>query len=636
MTTLLLSCENLSRGFDADPLFEDLSFEIFSGQSIGLVGPNGAGKTTLMMLLAGLDQPDTGSVRHHAGARVGLLRQKAEYGAGRSLFEEAKTALDEIIAAHDDMIRTAEFLAQATDETQRKSLAARYDRLQEILHAQEAFNVDHRIEEVLQGLGFVPDDYGRAVDTFSGGQQSRLMLAKILLASPDVLLLDEPSNHLDIQTTRWLEDYLIKQSEGMLIVSHDRYFLNRVVNKIYELNDRQVEAYVGNYDAYVRQRGERYEQRLKAWEAQRESIEKQEEYIRRVGYSQRAAQAQSRQKALDKVERLERPTMIDTPHLHFGAVRRSGDVVIDTQDLTKRYDRPLFSDLSFQLKRGQRLGIMGPNGCGKTTLLKILLGMEEPDSGEARVGHLVKFGYYDQHLKTLPDDKTVIRAVWPVEDKDATEQTMRNLLGRFGLVGDQVNQIVGQLSGGERSRAALARLVALGVNVLILDEPTNHLDLWACDALEQALLDFDGTVICVSHDRYFLNRVVDLLLVFEGEGRVEVIYGNYDTYERMRLLKLEDAGRGKKKEPKTLEIEARPATNAKVKRKRKFTYRKVPDLEADIAAEEVRLRELEASLASSELYREGGKVKETTEAFEATKIRLAQLYEHWEEAVELN
>jgi ATP-binding cassette subfamily F protein 3 len=636
MTTLLLSCENLSRGFDADPLFEDLSFEIFSGQRIGLVGPNGAGKTTLMMLLAGLDQPDTGSVRHHAGARVGLLRQKAEYGAGRSLFEEAKTALDEIIAAHDDMIRTAEFLAQATDETQRKSLAARYDRLQEILHAQEAFNVDHRIEEVLQGLGFVPDDYGRAVDTFSGGQQSRLMLAKILLASPDVLLLDEPSNHLDIQTTRWLEDYLIKQSEGMLIVSHDRYFLNRVVNKIYELNDRQVEAYVGNYDAYVRQRGERYEQRLKAWEAQRESIEKQEEYIRRVGYSQRAAQAQSRQKALDKVERLERPTMIDTPHLHFGAVRRSGDVVIDTQDLTKRYDRPLFSDLSFQLKRGQRLGIMGPNGCGKTTLLKILLGMEEPDSGEARVGHLVKFGYYDQHLKTLPDDKTVIRAVWPVEDKDATEQTMRNLLGRFGLVGDQVNQIVGQLSGGERSRAALARLVALGVNVLILDEPTNHLDLWACDALEQALLDFDGTVICVSHDRYFLNRVVDLLLVFEGEGRVEVIYGNYDTYERMRLLKLEDAGRGKKKEPKTLEIEARPATNAKVKRKRKFTYRKVPDLEADIAAEEVRLRELEASLASSELYREGGKVKETTEAFEATKIRLAQLYEHWEEAVELN
>ncbi len=637
MTTLLLSCENLSRGFDADPLFEDLSLDIFTGQRIGLVGPNGAGKTTLMNLLAGIDRPDTGEVRLHAGARVGLLKQQAEFVPGRSLFDEAKTALDEILAAHDDMIRTAELLAQATDESQRKALAQRYDRLQELLHSQEAFAVDHRIEEVLQGLGFVADDYGRTVDTFSGGQQSRLMLAKMLLASPDVLLLDEPSNHLDIQTTRWLEDYLIRQSEGMLIVSHDRYFLNRVVNKIFELNNCQIETYVGNYDAYIRQRRERYEHRLKTWEAQREQIEKQEEYIRRVGYS-RATLAQSRQKALDKIERLNRPTMIDTPFMHFGEVRRSGDVVLDVQELTKSYDRPLFRDLSFQLKRGQRLGILGPNGCGKTTLLRILLEQEQPDAGVARVGHLVKLGYYDQHLQTLPDDKPVIRAVWSPDDKDATEQSMRNLLGRFGLVGDQVYQNVAQLSGGERSRAALARLVALGVNVLILDEPTNHLDLWACDALEQALLDFEGTVICVSHDRYFLNRVVELLLVFEDEGRVEVIYGNYDTYERMRLLKLDDAGRGKKKDAakSVSDSEPKPAPTGKVKRKRTFPYRKVHELEADIAAAETVVRDLEAALASPDLYREGGKVKETAKAFEEAKVRLAQLYEHWEEAVELN
>jgi ATP-binding cassette subfamily F protein 3 len=636
MTTLLLSCENLSRGFDADPLFEDLSLEIYSSQRIGLVGPNGVGKTTLMNLLAGVDRPDTGEVRLHAGARVGLLRQQAEFVSGRTLFEEAKTGLDEILAAHDDMIRTAELLSQATDEAQRKSLAQRYDRLQELLHAEEAFAVDHRIEEVLQGLGFTPDDFGRAVETFSGGQQSRLMLAKMLLASPDVLLLDEPSNHLDIQTTRWLEDYLVRQSEGMLIVSHDRYFLNKVVTKVFELNDRRIETYVGNYDAYVRQRRERFELRLKTYEAQREEIARQEEYIRRVGYS-RATLAQSRQKQLDKIERLERPTMIETPFMHFGEVRRSGDVVLDVQDLSKSYDRPLFRDLSFQVKRGQRLGILGPNGCGKTTLLRILLGDEKPDSGRADIGHLVKFGYYDQHLQTLPDDKTVIRAIWPPDDKDATEQSMRNLLGRFGLVGDQVYQAVGQLSGGERSRAALARLVALGVNVLILDEPTNHLDLWACDALEQALLDFEGTAICVSHDRYFLNRVVDLLLVFEGEGRVEVIFGNYDTYERMRLLKVDDDARAKKKEAAKAAPDAPPpAPTGKVKRKRKFTYRKVADLEADIAAEEGRLRNLEAALASPDLYREGGKVKETAQAFEDVKVRLAQLYEHWEEAVELN
>jgi ATP-binding cassette subfamily F protein 3 len=394
-------------------------------------------------------------------------------------------------------------------------------------------------------------------------------------------------------------------------------------------------------DAYIRQRRERFELRLKTYEAQKQEIERQEEYIRRVGYS-RPTLAQSRQKSLDKIDRLERPTMIETPFMHFGEVRRSGDIVLDVQDLSKSFDQPLFRDLSFQLKRGQRLGILGPNGCGKTTLLRIVLGDEEPDAGRAQVGHLVKFGYYDQHLQTLPDDKTVIRAVWSPDDKDATEQSMRNLLGRFGLVGDQVYQSVGQLSGGERSRAALAKLVALGVNVLILDEPTNHLDLWACDALEQALLDFEGTAICVSHDRYFLNRVVDLLLVFEGNGRVEVIFGNYDTYERMRLLKLDDASRAKKKEPAKVAQEAPSAAApsaapaGKVKRKRKFPYRKVHELETEIAAEETRMRDLETALASSELYREGGKVKETAQAFDDVKNRLSQLYEHWEEAVELN
>jgi ATP-binding cassette subfamily F protein 3 len=293
--------------------------------------------------------------------------------------------------------------------------------------------------------------------------------------------------------------------------------------------------------------------------------------------------------------------------------------------------------LTFSLKRGQRLGIMGPNGCGKTTLLKILLGDEKPDAGAVERGHLVEFGYYDQHLKELDGDKTVIRAVWPHEDPEVNEQAMRNLLGRFGLVGDQIYQTVNKLSGGERSRAALARLVAQGVNVLILDEPTNHLDLWACDALEQALLDFEGTAIVVSHDRYFLNRVVDLLLVFEGEGRVQVIFGNYDIYERMRQLQDPvKTGAEKEKEAARTEKNIARAAAKPPKRKRKFPYRKVEELEADIAADESRLKALEASLASSELYRDGDKVKETMQAFEDVKVRLKQLYEHWEEAVELN
>jgi ATP-binding cassette subfamily F protein 3 len=635
---LLLSCSRLCRGFDEGPLFEDLGFELNSGERIALVGPNGVGKTTLLRLLVGLDQPDDGEVRLHAGARAGLLQQQPVYAPGRTLFEEAKSALDALVAAHDDMVRTAEALAQTTDEVEHKALAARYDRLNELLRHHDAYNVDHRVEQILDGLGFGPEDYDRPVETFSGGQQSRLMLCKLLLSAPDVLLLDEPSNHLDIAATRWLEDYLLKQPEAMLIVSHDRYFLNKVVTKVFEMNGGTITSYPGNYQAYWRLRQERYEQQLKTWQAQQEYIDKQEEYIRRVHYGQLHKQAQSRQKALDRLERVDRPTLVDTPHMHFGAVRRSGDVVLQVDELSKAYDRPLFKDLSFSLRRGQRLGIMGPNGSGKTTLLRVLFGEEPADAGRVQRGHLVDFGYYDQHLKTLPEDKPVIRAVWPHEDPDATEQGIRDLLARFGLVGDQIYQRVGELSGGERSRATLARLVALGVNVLVLDEPTNHLDLWACEALEQALLDFEGTAIVVSHDRYFLNRVVDLLLVLEGDGRVQVIHGNYDTFERMQTLQAE----ARTSPGKPAELSApgeKPASetgSTSPKRKRRFPYRKVEGLECDIAAAETRLRELERLMASPELYRDGEKVRETTQAFEDTKAQLQQLYEHWEEAVELN
>jgi ATP-binding cassette subfamily F protein 3 len=639
---LLLSCSRLARGFDEGPLFEDIGFELQAGERVGLVGPNGAGKTTLLRILAGLDRPDDGEVRLHAGARVSLLRQQPLFEPNRTLFAEAKSALDELLAAHDDMIRTAEALSRATDEAEHKSLAARYDRLNELLRHHDAYNVDHHVEQVLDGLGFRAEDYERPVETFSGGQQSRLMLAKLLLASPDVMLLDEPSNHLDIDTTRWLEDYLVKQPEAMLIVSHDRYFLDRAVNKVFELHGKRLASYPGNFKQYWRLRQERYEQELKAWESQREHITKQEEYIRRVHYGQLHKQAASRQKAIDKIERLERPTLIETPHMHFGAVRRSGDVVLHVEDLAKSYDSPLFAGLSFSLPRGKRLGIMGPNGSGKTTLLRVLMGDEEADRGEVQRGHLVEFGYYDQNLNALPADKPVIRAVWPEADPDAEEQGMRNLLGRFGLMGDQVYQRVGDLSGGEKSRAALAKLVAQGVNVLILDEPTNHLDLWACDALEQALLEFEGTAIVVSHDRYFLNRVVDLLLVLDGNGNVQVIHGNYDTYELMRA----QAGRAGGvsplfKENRGLTPPARPdrataQTTAKGKRKRKFPYRKIEDIEADIAATETEIQELEQLMASPELYRDGERVKETTKAFEEAKTLLQQLYEHWEEAAELN
>jgi ATP-binding cassette subfamily F protein 3 len=630
---LLLSCSQLSRGFSEGPLFEDVAFELFAGERVGLVGPNGAGKTTLLRLLAGLDQPDTGEVRLHAGARASLLRQQPVFESNRSLFVEARHALDVLITAHEDMVQTAEALARAASDAERKALAARYDRLNEMLRHHDAYNVDHRVEQVLDGLGFRPEDYSRPIDSFSGGQQSRLMLAKLLLAAPDVMLLDEPSNHLDIDGTRWLEDYLARQAEAMLIVSHDRYFLDRVVTKIFELHAGHINVYPGNYKQYWRLRQERYEHDLKAWQAQQEYVEKQEDYIRRVHYGQLHKQAQSRQKALDRLERLERPSLIESPHMHFGAVRRSGDVVLEVEELAKAYDRPLFKDLSFSLHRGQRLGILGPNGSGKTTLLRLLMDEEEPDQGCAKPGHLVQFGYFDQHLKVLADDLPVDSAVLPAGVTEAKDQDIRNLLARFGLTGEQVNQRVSELSGGERSRVALARLVASGANVLVLDEPTNHLDLWACDALEQALLDFDGTVIVVSHDRYFLNRVANLLIALEEGGGSRVVFGNYDDYERLRTQESGGIGKAAREVPPA---PARVAHPEPARRKRRFPYRKVEDLEADIAVAETRLREVEQLLASPELYRDGERVKEATRAFSETKAQLQQLYERWEEAVELN
>ncbi|HVL13221.1 MAG TPA: ABC-F family ATP-binding cassette domain-containing protein, partial [Gemmata sp.] len=442
----------------------------------------------------------------------------------------------------------------------------------------------------------------------------------------------------------WLENYLAQQPEGMLVVSHDRYFLDKVTNKTFELHQRKITSYPGGFHQYVRLRDERFERQLKEYEAQREYIEKQEEYIRRAHYGQLAKQAQSRVKTLDKLERIEQPTKVSGPHIKFLEVTRSGDNVFHVEDLTKRYgDKVLFENLSFDVPRGKRLGIMGPNGCGKTTLLKILLGEEEPTAGEVQRGHLVFPGYLDQHLAILDPEKSVMRAVWPDDEPEHTEQKMRDLLGSFGLQGEIVEQQVKFLSGGERSRAALAKLTVNGANLLILDEPTNHLDIWACDSLEEALKAYEGTAIVVSHDRYFLNRVADILIVF-ANGTTEVVYGNYDTYELLRQSR-EKAGDGKANAGRKSGGAAEKAgpgresggSDAKpAKRKRQFPYRKVPDIEADIAAAEKKLADLEAAMQSPDVYKDATRVRDTMKDLETTKDALARLYQHWEEAVELN
>jgi ATP-binding cassette subfamily F protein 3 len=485
---------------------------------------------------------------------------------------------------------------------------------------------------VLEGVGFGEIQYGTTCQRLSGGEQRRLMLAKLLLASPDVLLMDEPSNHLDIDGIRWLEEWLTTLPQGMILVSHDRYFLDRVVTKIFELDRGRITEYSGSFSAYERQKAERQLVQQRTFEQQQAYVEDQEEFIRRYHYGQRAKQAKDREKKLARIQQdlVDRPATVAGPAMGFADASRSGDVVIESVDLGKSYDRAIFSGLTIRIERGERIGIIGPNGCGKSTLLKVLLGLEAATSGTTRLGHGVVVGYYDQKLESLPLEMTAIRAGWPPNDPNVTEGTVRNLLARFGIRGDRAFQLVGSMSGGEKSRIALVRLVQSRPNLLVLDEPTNHLDIWACEALDRSIQEFDGTVIVVSHDRYFLNRVAERLIVL-GSATPRVIEGNYDRY-----LEISTQHTPTPRQVAAPESPSPAPAKSRPTRKRRFPYRKAADVESEIAYQEQKLQTIESQLADPTLYRDGDQVRNVRNQYDTIKAHLAELYEHWEEALELN
>ncbi|MDR3639151.1 MAG: ABC-F family ATP-binding cassette domain-containing protein [Isosphaeraceae bacterium] len=628
---ILLSANGLGRQFAGDPVFEDVKFELRAGERVGLVGPNGAGKTTLMRLLSGDDQADYGSLYVRPGIRVSLLRQHPDFRTDESLMTVARSGVASILDLQRELEEAAQEIGEAEDDADRERATKRYAELHDRLEHQDAYSVDHRVEEILTGLGFGPIDFPRPARTFSGGQQSRLMLAKLLLETPDVMLLDEPSNHLDIETTAWLENYLSRQTVAMVVVSHDRYFLDKVVTKIWELHEGKVDAYPGNYSQYWRLRTEKAKVLERQAERQADKIADLEAYVRKYGAGQRAKQAKDREKKLARIERVETMRDIVGPVMGFDEVERAGDVVIEARDLSKAYDKPLFQHFNVQIQRGQCVGVLGPNGSGKSTLIKTLIGREKPDAGEVRLGHKVQIGYHDQGLQSLAPETSVVRAVWPEDDPDWVQEDVRDLLARFGLSGDIVFQTVGQLSGGERAKAALARLCATNANVLVMDEPTNHLDIWSCEALERSIKEFEGTVLVVSHDRYFLNQVADRLIVL-GNGKARVIEGDYETYQRLAQQDAATATRAASPPPAPAE-----STDGKTdRRKRKFPYRKPDDLEREIGEKEAVAAELEDQLGQPATWRDPVKARDTQIRHEDLKKELARLYEHWEEALELN
>ena len=638
---ILLSAQGITKHFGATTVLDGVALELRPGERLGLVGPNGAGKSTLLGILARRLDPDGGRIDLHRSARVGYLEQQPEFPPGRTTWQVAESALESVVELQRDLERLAAAIAETDDAGERARLSRRYDHLQHQLEEQDAYHLEHRIERVLEGLGLGRELYALEATRLSGGQQGRLLLARLLLEEPDVLLLDEPSNHLDVEATEWLEGHLAQAPQAMIIVSHDRYFLDRVTTGTLELYAGTIDAYPGNFSAYWRQRAERQTVQARAYEKQQEYIARQEEFIRRNFYGQKAAQAKDREKKLERIERVAPPREIAGPPMGFPSATRTGDVVLRAENVAKSYARPLFRGLSFDVARGERWGILGPNGTGKSTLLRAVVGEVELDEGTVRLGTHVRIGYYDQQLRGLADDALVVDAIRPTH-KEFTEPERRGLLARFGLTGDAAFQRVSSLSGGERSRAALARLAASDANFLVLDEPTNHLDFWACDALEQALGAFDGTVLLVSHDRYFLNRVVDHLLVVEPD-RFRVLSGNYDTYVDTVRRRAAEAAQAPGETAAAGAGNSAPAADARRGRaekparpKRKFPYRKTADIEAEIAAHEQRIGELEREMILPENVRDGRIVRQFQTQIDELRAALERLYEHWQEALELN
>ena len=635
---ILVSASDLGRQYAGDPIFEDLRFEVRAGERIGLVGPNGAGKTTLMKLVSGDDRPDYGSLYRRPGVRVSLLRQHPEFTTEETLMSVAKSGLASLIELESEVEEAAQEMAAAESDADRERASRRYDELSDRMAHQDAYSIDHRVEEILGGLGFPTADFHRSARTFSGGQQSRMMLAKLLLESPDLMLLDEPSNHLDIATTTWLESYLSRQSVGMIIVSHDRYFLDKVVTKIWELYEGKIDTYPGNYSQYWKLRTEKAKNLQKQADKQAESIADLEAYVRKYGAGQRAKQAKDREKKLERIDRIETMRELTGPRMGFGEVDRAGDIVIDARKLSKSYDKPLFENCTLSILRGQCVGILGPNGAGKSTLIKTLIGKVPPDSGEVKLGHKVLIGYHDQGLESLPDNTTVMRAVWPDGDAEWEQGDVRDLLAKFGLSGDLALQQVKQLSGGERSKAALAKLAATSANLLVMDEPTNHLDIWSCDSLERSIVEFEGTVLVVSHDRYFLNQVADRIIAVR-DGKARLIEGDYEEYQRFEAKEAEAEAR----KAANLAAAASPSAAATStrsdkpeKKKRKYPYRKAPEIEREIGTVEAEIAVLEDLLGQPSTWREPLKAIKSQDRHKVLTEQLPKLYEAWEEAIELN
>lgn len=649
---MLLQASNISKLFGVTPILSGINLQVLERDRIGLVGVNGAGKSTLLQILAGELSHDGGQIFKSKETTIGYLPQNSGLQSNLTIWDEMLTVFEPVLQAERELRQMEVEIAnpsQAVNDKAYEALLERYALKSDWFKDHGGYEIETRIRSVLYGMGFGQFPPDTLISTLSGGQKTRLALARILLLAPDLLMLDEPTNHLDIETLTWLEDYLRNYSGALLVVSHDRYFLDRLVTAIVEIERHQSRKYTGNYSKYIELKAAEYESQLKMYEKQQDEIEKMEDFIRKnIVRASTTKRAQSRRKALEKMDVMDRPLGdLKRANFSFEAEIMSGKDVLQVKDISfafKPGENPLFKHVSFEMRRGEMIALIGPNGIGKSTLLKMLTNEFKPSSGNINWGTKVKLGYYDQEQSHLNPSNTILEEVWGTYPH-LEEVRIRSVLGNFLFSGDDVLKKVSALSGGEKARVALAKLMLLRANVLILDEPTNHLDLFSKEVLESALLDYDGTLLFISHDRYFLNKMAERIVELHPNG-AEHFLGNYDDYiakkEELAELAAELANEEKAKNKKVEELTSSTnATSAKsgaiafeadkqAKREERARTRRIEQLEEQIAELEDKIEALEAELTLPEVYQDYVAVQERQVAIDNHKNELTNVYEEWE------
>lgn len=632
---MILACQDISKSFGTDEIIQHASFHIEEYEKAAIVGINGAGKTTLLRIIMRELEADSGDVILAKNKTIGYLPQNPDIEGNKTIYEEVLSAKEELISMQETLISMEQSMSSLTG-SELENLMENYNRLNLEFERQGGLSYKSEITGVLKGLGFAEEEFGKHMKDLSGGQRTRVCLGRLLVTKPDVILLDEPTNHLDIGAITWLETFLLNYKGAVVIVCHDRYFLDRVVSKVVELDRHQVTVFPGNYSAYASQKSQVRQAQLKQYYNQQREIKHQEEVIAKLKSFNREKsikRAESREKMLNKIERLDKPIEENTDiHLSLEPRITSGKDVIKVEQLAKSYPgQKLFSDISFEIKRGERVALIGDNGTGKTTILKIINEMVEADEGAVTLGANVHIGYYDQEHQVLHMEKTLIEEISD-EYPGLTNTEIRNVLASFLFTGDEVFKRISDLSGGERGRVSLAKLMLSEANFLILDEPTNHLDIISKEILEQALNRYTGTVLFVSHDRYFINKTATRILNLTGQTLVNYI-GNYDYYiekckELTRIYVTEteinvtqtvsSAGKMDWKQQKEEQARLRKLENDR---------RKVEDA---IEAAEQRIKELEEAFLDSETATNSAKLNELHQEYEEKQGELEALYESWE------